>query len=48
MKTDYPYHEAMRYIDDARKLLKLVDKDGKFYVDDDYIKKLVKLLTMVC
>lgn len=38
MKTDNPYNESMRYIDNAYKTLELAGKDGKFYVDEKYVK----------
>lgn len=38
MKTDNPYQEAMRYIENAREQLKLAGKDGKFYIDEKYVK----------
>lgn len=38
MKTDNPYQEAMRYIENARDQLKLAGKDGKFYEDEKYVK----------
>ena len=38
MKHEDPYKEAMRYIDNARTQLKLAGKDGKFYVDEKYVK----------
>ena len=38
LKHEDPYKEAMRYIDNARTQLKLAGKDGKFYVDEKYVK----------
>jgi hypothetical protein len=38
MKTDNPYKEAMRYIDNARDNLKKAGKEDKFYVDEKYVK----------
>ncbi len=38
MKQENPYKEAMRYIENAREDLKLAGKDGKFYVDEKYVK----------
>ncbi len=38
MKSDDPYKEAMRYIDNANDSLKLAGLDGKFYVDEKYVK----------
>lgn len=38
MKDINPYEEAMRYIDNANDALKLAGKDGKFYVDEKYVK----------
>lgn len=38
MKYDDPYKEAMRYIDNAKENLKLAGKEGKFYVDEKYVK----------
>jgi len=39
MKIENPYEEAMRYINNAREDLKLAGKDGKFYVDEKYVKR---------
>jgi len=33
-----PYKEAMRYIENAELTLKQAGKDGKFYVDEKYVK----------
>ena len=38
MKEENPYKEALRYIDNANKDLKLAGKDGKFYEDEKYVK----------
>jgi hypothetical protein len=38
MKHENPYKEAMRYIENAREILKSANKDGKFYVDEKYVK----------
>ena len=38
MKSENPYQEAMRYIENAREQLKLAGKDGKFYEDEKYVK----------
>jgi len=38
MNHENPYKEAMRYIDNASATLKLAGKDGKFYVDEKYVK----------
>ncbi len=38
MKTENPYEEAMRYIDNAKNQLKLAGKDGKFYEDVKYVQ----------
>ncbi len=38
MKTQDPYGEAMRYIENAREQLKLAGRDGKFYEDEKYVK----------
>jgi hypothetical protein len=38
MKYENPYLEAMRYIENAEEDLKLAGKDGKFYVDEKYVK----------
>ncbi len=38
MKTENPYQEAMRYIENAREQLKLAGKDGKFFEDEKYVK----------
>jgi hypothetical protein len=37
MKTENPYKESMRYIDNARENLKKAGKDGKFYLDEKYV-----------
>ena len=38
MKYDDPYKEAMRYVDNAKEQLIHAGKDGKFYVDDKYVR----------
>ncbi len=38
MKEENSYKEAMRYIDNARDLLALAGRDGKFYIDEKYVK----------
>jgi len=38
MKYDDPYKEAMRYIENAKDHLKLAKKDGKFYIDEKYVR----------
>lgn len=38
MKIEDPYKEAMRYIENAEEDLKLAGKDGKFFVDEKYVK----------
>lgn len=38
MNHENPYKEAMRYVDNAREILKTAGKEGKFYVDEKYVK----------
>jgi hypothetical protein len=38
MKHENPYKEAMRYIENAEEDLRLAGKDGKFYIDEKYVK----------
>jgi len=38
MKNENYYQESMRYIDNARENLKKAGKEGKFYLDEKYIK----------
>jgi hypothetical protein len=38
MKSENPYKEAMRYIDNARLQLKQAGKEDKFYIDEKYVK----------
>jgi hypothetical protein len=38
MKSENPYKEAMRYIDNARETLKNAGREEKFYIDDKYVK----------
>jgi hypothetical protein len=38
MKQNDPYQEAMRYIENAEEMLVKAGKDGKFYVDEKYVK----------
>ena len=40
MKATYqnPYKEAMRYIENAEDTLKNAGRDGKFYIDEKYVK----------
>jgi len=38
MKIENPYKEAMRYIENARAQLNQAGKDGKFYIDEKYVK----------
>ncbi|MBM2817365.1 MAG: hypothetical protein HW421_4127 [Ignavibacteria bacterium] len=38
MKHENPYKEAMRYIENAEDILKSSGKDGKYYIDDKYVK----------
>ena len=38
MTQQNPYKEAMRYIENAREQLDKAGKDGKFYVDEKYVK----------
>ncbi|MBM2813432.1 MAG: hypothetical protein HW421_194 [Ignavibacteria bacterium] len=38
MKYENPYQEAMRYIENAEETLKKAGKDGKFYIDEKYVK----------
>ncbi len=38
MKYTDPYLEAMRYIQNAEELLEKAGKDGKFFVDEKYVK----------
>ena len=38
MKHDNPYEEAMRYVENAREILKSAGKDDKFYIDEKYVK----------
>ena len=45
MITANPYKEAMRYMDNANKALKLAGKDGNFYVDEKYILYAIGLLS---
>ncbi|MGA2296154.1 MAG: DUF5618 family protein [FCB group bacterium] len=37
METKNPYKEAFRYIDNARKTLKLAGIEDKFYIDKKYV-----------
>ncbi|MDQ1265003.1 MAG: hypothetical protein QG635_153 [Bacteroidota bacterium] len=37
MKYENPYLEAMRYIDNAREILKNAGREGKFYIDEKYV-----------
>lgn len=38
MINENPYKEALRYVDNANDTLKLAGKDGKFYIDQKYVK----------
>ena len=38
MKHNDPYLEAMRYIENAEEILKSAGKEGKYYIDDKYVK----------
>ena len=38
MNHQNSYKEAMRYIENADDNLKLAGKDGKYYIDDKYVK----------
>lgn len=38
MKHENPYYEAMRYIDNAKKSLKLAGKEDKFFIDEKYVR----------
>jgi hypothetical protein len=38
MKYDNPYKEAMRYIENAEDILKSAGKEGRYYIDDKYVK----------
>ena len=38
MKHENPYKEAMRYVENAEEILKSAGKDGKYYIDDKYVK----------
>ena len=38
MKSENPYIETMRYIQNAKEDLNLSGKEGKFYVDEKYVK----------
>jgi hypothetical protein len=38
MKHKNPYHEAIRYLDNARDTLKLAGTEDKFYVNKKYVK----------
>jgi hypothetical protein len=38
MKHDDSYKEAMRYIENARDTLNLAGKEGKYYIDEKYVK----------
>jgi hypothetical protein len=38
MKHDDPYLEAIRYIENAEEILKSAGKEGKYYIDDKYVK----------
>ena len=38
MKTDNPYKESMRYIDNAREILKQLDNEDGFYLDKKNLK----------
>ncbi len=37
VKSTY-YNEAMRYMDNARETLKKAGKEGRYYLDDKYVK----------
>ena len=37
MKTENPYKEAMRYIDNARATLKLAGREDRNYLDEKYV-----------
>ena len=38
MKHENPFKEAMRYIDNAREILKSAGKDGKYFDDVKYVQ----------
>jgi len=38
MKHENPYKEAMRYIENARETIRHAGSDGKYYVDEKYVK----------
>lgn len=38
MKYENPYQEAMRYVENAEDILKSAGKDGKYYIDEKYVK----------
>ena len=38
MKHENPYKEAMRYIDNAENILKSAGIEGRYYIDDKYVK----------
>lgn len=38
MKHENPYKEAMRYIENAEASLNLAGIEGKFYIDEKYVK----------
>ena len=38
MKSENPYKEAIRYVDNARDILKLAGKEDKFYADVKYVQ----------
>ncbi len=38
MKHEDPYKEAMCYIENAKEILKSAGKEGRYYIDDKYVK----------
>ena len=38
MEYENPYQEAMRYVENAEEILKSAGKDGKYYIDQKYVK----------
>ena len=38
MKSNDPYNEALRYIENAEDILKSAGKEGRYYTDDKYVK----------
>jgi hypothetical protein len=38
MKNENPYKESMRYIENAENILKSAGIDGRYYIDEKYVK----------